>query len=344
MCVIMVSMTDRPTPEMVQKAWDRNGNGGGVAYRITRDGKTLVRWQKDLNLEEMKEACKDLPMPFIAHFRYASSGGVRPELCHPFEVSLETGSELEGETENGMFFHNGDWTDWRTHMLKACLRMGTRFPGGKWSDSRAMAWLMSMFGPGFIDMLDQKGVLITPDDLEFFVGTGWKTINNVYCSNDLFWGGVRITGVCREHNCSERNGLDSDGRCNRHRKNHPLDPAILPDEEETEDKQVCRALIRMHDHDKSKAGSGGSQQTAPFPVEVLALLEIGAQRQALMTAEEMHLKNPKKLSKNLLKRIRKFINGNTLAPVFSGLESNAQEEKVYKDGLKDTRMEVVTVH
>lgn len=330
MCVIMAIDGTRPTPEMIKKAWERNDDGGGLAYRETDgEGKVWVKWEKNLSLEQMETAINTLPMPFIAHFRTASSGGVRPELCHPFEVSLDTSRKLSGKTDGYVFFHNGDWQIWREVMLKAVLRLGHPIPHGKWSDSRAMAFLMSMYGPNFIDIIDQKGVAYSPDDIEFFAGTGWKEINKVWCSNDHFWGGVRTSGTCKEIGCFVRNGIDADGKCSTHRKRQPVDPTLSTDEQESEE-DVRKALLRMHDHPATvkqlpagKSGSGGNRGDNPFPPQVVALMEVGNQKQALWVAERMHEKDKKKISKNLLKKLRVMVTGVSLSPCMEELYPKA---------------------
>lgn len=353
MCVIMAVMQDRPTPEMIKKGWERNKDGGGLAWRETDDaGKVWVRWEKGLNLEDMEEAIKTLPIPFIAHFRTASVGGVRADLCHPFEVSLETSNAIEGKTENAMFFHNGDWGSWREVMLNACLRKGHPIPVGKWSDSRAMAWLMAMYGPNFIDIIDGKGISFGPTDIEFFTGNGWKEINKVWCSNDHFWGGVRITGICSEVGCNERNGLDADRKCATHRKRHPVNPANLPDESSATEAQVGQALMRMHDHKQKvvtkaeKNGSGGGQQSpTPFPQAVQLLMEAGKMKQALWVGERMHQKNSVLITKHSLKRLRKIVTGTAMSPKLEDLFPQAYHIKPPSDGLKDPRLEpVTTIH
>ena len=212
MCVIFVIEDTRPSTQMVYQAWTRNDHGGGVAWR--EEGK--VRWKKGLSLVEMQEACQSLPMPFIAHFRIASQGGIRPELCHPFEVSRQATSTIEGSTEGKMLFHNGNWDKWQDWALSTAYRTAEPIPTGKWSDSRAIAWLGSIYGPGLFEFLPEKLAILGPQSLDVF-GKDWKDIEGVLCSNDFFlpsqpkhtrgnfgyYGGGQWHAVCQDKNCAE---------------------------------------------------------------------------------------------------------------------------------------------
>src|SRR5262245_58722778 len=112
-CVILVVRTNRPSEQMVEKAWNWNDHGGGVAWIAEEKGKKIVRWRKNLTEGEMQDACRTLPLPYVAHFRIASQGGRNPELCHPFPVVRTVPTALEGKTSSGVLFHNGTWSMWR---------------------------------------------------------------------------------------------------------------------------------------------------------------------------------------------------------------------------------------
>jgi len=211
---------------MINKAWDRNDDGGGVAWREPdANGRMMVKWKKGLEdkdgLEEMTELCYTLPVPYVAHFRVASCGGVRPSLTHPFLVDHTASTAIEGETYGGVLFHNGDWKGWGEACREAAIHSGVPIPpGGKWSDSRGMAWLCSIYGPGFMSFLpDQKGVYFTPDDYEVFEGvSNWKKINEVWCSNDYFLTPRNVSYVgtmCRYGQCT-RTDIDAMHYCPAH--------------------------------------------------------------------------------------------------------------------------------
>ena len=125
MCVILVGGEKRPTESMVARAFHRNDHGAGIAWlEPAADGEgTEVVWKKDLNLEEIQDLVKTVPLPFISHFRIASIGGVRAELTHPFEVGPEANNDIEGRTKLAVLFHNGTWGKWEDMVLTSAVKL-----------------------------------------------------------------------------------------------------------------------------------------------------------------------------------------------------------------------------
>src|SRR5689334_9178261 len=122
MCVIMiVDRNDhRPTKQMIDKAWNWNDDGAGIAWREpSKDGKgNEVVYQKGFMSETDKKIVEqmaaELPVPYILHFRIASidGGGVRQSLTHPFPIDNNTSNDLQGRTKGYVLFHNGNWKGW----------------------------------------------------------------------------------------------------------------------------------------------------------------------------------------------------------------------------------------
>lgn len=190
MCVIFIAEVVRPTGDMVEKAFRANGAGGGVAWR--KDKKT-VAWKKGLDVEEMKELCATLPLPYIAHFRIPSAGQARqPELCHPFPIDHKVPLFLEGTTGGYVLFHNGHWSKWKEYSLEAAVKSDVDIPMGRWIDTRAMAWVASIYGLGILEFIDEKAVAFGPADIEVVSGTGWFEIE-VGKGTDMkkFWASNR---------------------------------------------------------------------------------------------------------------------------------------------------------
>ncbi len=190
MCVIMVANKVRPSDEMIDKAWKANDDGAGIAWREGEGRNKEVVWQKGvMNLEEIRDLIKNVPMPFVVHFRVASVGGIKPSLTHPFIVNRHATLELNGRTKGSVLFHNGHWSAWQDKALDAAIHSNTRVPeGSDWSDTRAIAWMVHIYGAGFMELLStQKGVLMSPNGMNVFTGNGWEKVNDVWCSNDLFW-------------------------------------------------------------------------------------------------------------------------------------------------------------
>lgn len=221
MCVILFVDEKRPSEEFVRLAWKRNDHGGGYAHRIERDGKRMVKWAKDLSLDEMIAGClHEWPLPYVAHFRIASSGGICGELCHPFTVDREASVAKEGETSSSLLFHNGDWKqNWNDLVLKAAIKMG-HLPEGPWSDTRAMAFLSHVVGgTHFMDFIGHKGIAFGPDEAYIYAGKdGWHEVgpDKIWCSNDYFFPKPvqqYKARHCKSANCNRMDGLSSDGYC-----------------------------------------------------------------------------------------------------------------------------------
>lgn len=209
MCVIMLVNRTRPTEEMIERAWDTNKDGAGIAWREGTGDRAEVVWKKGImKLDEIKPLIAKAPLPFVVHFRVASCGGVRQNLTHPFVISEKSPLLLEGRTKGAVLFHNGHWNGWNEKALDAAIHSNTKLPeGSEWSDTRAMAWMVHIYGPELIDLLStQKGVIMSPQKFNIFTGNGWEKINEVWCSNDYFWKGRRHVTTygrtCRVGKCT----------------------------------------------------------------------------------------------------------------------------------------------
>lgn len=151
MCVIYVCKDEIPPLEELA-AGAANDDGAGVAWIDTIKGRPRVRWHKGLKDEnEVHEVVKDLKPPVLIHFRLATIGGKTPLLTHPFPLTERSPLDLQGNTV-AVLAHNGHWGKWDDTIKDLCARSGKRLPGGPWSDSRAMAWIVSNFGIGMLNI------------------------------------------------------------------------------------------------------------------------------------------------------------------------------------------------
>lgn len=198
MCVIAVAAKERCSPEMVAKMFQANQHGAGIAWRDKDEkGVGTVAWKKGLDLEEVTELCAQVPLPYVAHFRIPSCGGPSLFLTHPFPIQKDVPLELEGSTKGNVLFHNGHWTAWKTTMLDASIRGNGKLPLGKWSDSRAMAWMAAHYGIGMLEFIDEKAVVFGPIELELFgSGTWGKASEGIWVSNKG-WEHERVAGFDR---------------------------------------------------------------------------------------------------------------------------------------------------
>lgn len=169
---------------MVKAGWEANDHGGGIAWREEGDDQH-VYFSKGLTLEEMIIHCAEKPLPYIAHFRIASCGGRSPELTHPFPITPEVSLDLEGRAP-AVLFHNGHWGNWKNVLVDMALKTGYELPANEpWSDSRVMAFAAARVGLGFLSLIEERIAVLTPKSF-YVLGTGWKTINGIHCSNDSF--------------------------------------------------------------------------------------------------------------------------------------------------------------
>lgn len=191
MCVISIVQKARPSIKMVDQMFDQNDAGAGIAWRENGH----VRWAKGLNLKEIQSFCRTVPLPYVAHFRIPTCGGAIKQLCHPFPIHKDSSLALEGTIKGSVLFHNGHWANWKDHVITALVKGHLQLPKGKWSDSRAMAWISAHYGLGMLELIDEKAVAFGVDDIEIIGTTGngnWTYVDDIWCSNTI-WQRTRFS-------------------------------------------------------------------------------------------------------------------------------------------------------
>lgn len=185
MCVIIVAPTRFPCHNVIKAAASCNSHGAGIAF--LKDGK--VKFSKgNLTPEEIIAFEAISNPPYLIHFRLATQGGQKPELAHPFPVSLTHMDDLEG-VANMVLAHNGTWGEekWRNFVVKSAKQdQKTRefnMPSGPWSDSKAIAWLYSIYGSFFLEHLNEKVATLDPKFKLKMYGNGW-TKKGYYWDNN----------------------------------------------------------------------------------------------------------------------------------------------------------------
>ncbi len=181
-CVLVVADKRKPTEIELTKMAGQNPDGAGIAWR---EGDT-IRWRKGLTLEEIKPLNEQAPMPYVLHFRIGTCGGKIPEMTHPFPVEREVGLSLDGSTKGSVLFHNGHWSPYKERGLDHAIKNKVRVPAGKWSDTRVMAWLTHLHGPGILEFIDEKVILFSPTKIEIFHPDGWFRIQDLLVSNRIW--------------------------------------------------------------------------------------------------------------------------------------------------------------
>lgn len=181
MCVIICCENEFPSLSTLESAESLNSHGGGIAW--IEKGK--VHYKKGLKSKQIFEMTKKIKLPAIIHFRIASIGGVVDELCHPFPIDNEASVDLNGSCDSALF-HNGTWSGWQEVCLNTVIKKNIMFPSGKWSDSRAMAWLADKYGIDMLNLIptENKIAILTKDGIRKF--GRFVEIDKVLCSNDYF--------------------------------------------------------------------------------------------------------------------------------------------------------------
>lgn len=273
MCVIAIADKTRPTDEMVERMFDANKSGAGIAWREPG----VVRWEKGLKIEEIKEYCATAPLPYVAHFRIPSCGGSTPDLCHPFPIEKSVDLALSGKTKGYVLFHNGHWTQWKSVTYEAARNFRVKVPTGKWSDSRAMAWSAFWYGVGSLEMIEEKCVAFGPSDIEIFCGRSeWERVNDVWVSNKSW----NYTTVGRGHgyqggvhedwsDCGYTSLLCKHGPC---RSKH-----LTSNDFCLEHQYLAPEATRVAKQDPGGAPAHDSFRNRPVPVEEGAVVEEGVQ-------------------------------------------------------------------
>ncbi len=182
MCIALASANKnwKPSLAILRAGEAANPHGGGIAWRVGK----RIRWEKGLSAEEIHEIVKRNDGPFLIHFRIASVGAIKPELCHPFPVGGEASLALSGKAHS-VIVHNGTWWNWETCIKRAAKSLRAKLPTGPMSDSRAMAWLVAHVGArAFNGVTSSRFAYFTRNGIKLF--GDWHKLDGFYASN-LGW-------------------------------------------------------------------------------------------------------------------------------------------------------------
>jgi len=191
MCIIAIC-NDRPlTRKECKRCWNSNPDGAGVAWI----DKKVVRWKKGFmtlgDLEKWYFELTPPPLPHIVHFRSATAGDIIPELTHPFVMDVVK-STTKGKTKKGVLFHNGVIAGWEIKLDLIghwCIKNNRKFPGGQWSDSRAVAALCGILGTDYLRVQGGKWVMVIPKGI-FTFGDFIKKDGVLFSNTGYLYGGI----------------------------------------------------------------------------------------------------------------------------------------------------------
>lgn len=184
MCVVLVCPEKvRPSLETLRECARANPHGGGIAWR--KDN--AVEWIKTDDVEQIHKIALSLKGEIVIHFRIASVGEVCPELRHPFPVTKKAHLCDNGRT-NAVLFQNGTWGGY-SEALDFAQREGHKTPEGLMSDTRAAAFLVSIYGHKFLSKLSpSRWVYFSAKETATF--GQWYKRGGIYYSN-LYWEPAR---------------------------------------------------------------------------------------------------------------------------------------------------------
>lgn len=168
MCLLLIAYNKFPSKEILELGEKQNSDGAGIAW--ASGGK--VHWIKGLKARDLPAYAMDTKGPWLIHFRKASIGGARPDLCHPFPTDGECSTATTGDTLYGVLAHNGTWHKWHEELINL-INLGHEIPTGPWSDTRTMAWGATVVGEQFLIDAQEKIAWMTSDGEITRYGSGW---------------------------------------------------------------------------------------------------------------------------------------------------------------------------
>lgn len=179
MC-LLIACTTFPSDEILDAGFESNPDGIGIGYKTA---KGPLKYYKGLKMTELKNFSNLANTPMLIHFRKASIGEVVPELCHPFPITQKSDINNTRGYAEALFAHNGNVTDWRTLLIPALSRDKPLPEGEHWSDSKAIAFLVSVYGKGFLTLIAERQKFAVLDKTGISRWGDWHKISDtIHCS------------------------------------------------------------------------------------------------------------------------------------------------------------------
>jgi len=177
MCVIIASSGRKYRPDLdtLDACAKQNPDGSGLAW--VQDGE--VHYLKGLSPAGIADSLSTLSGPVIVHFRIATVGGKRAELCHPFPIAPRPAAKRYGRARS-VLFHNGTWSAWREFADVQELDLQ-----GPVSDSRVAAAAVHHHGFHWLRQIPSRFAMLSVRDGIKLLGD-WRQIDGLWFSND-YW-------------------------------------------------------------------------------------------------------------------------------------------------------------
>ncbi len=178
MCVIISSPSakHRPTRETLCAAERTNPHGSGIAWIQDK----RVQWVKGLTADSIADLLPILSGPVVIHFRIATAGGKRPELCHPFPISPTVPLKAYGQA-GSVLFHNGHWHGWEEFLADEGISFDSAV-----SDSRVIAAGVHRYGSKLLKDIPCRFAILSRNGIERF--GDWSAAQEDGCRySNLHW-------------------------------------------------------------------------------------------------------------------------------------------------------------
>jgi hypothetical protein len=233
----------------IEKMYMSNADGVGVAW--AKDG--VVRWYKTTKVSFeyiTKLVANWADYPRLVHFRYSTAGGVRPDLCHPFEIGPLATCKPIHETQLAMI-HNGHWGRWDE--VRDLLKGEGLLPdAGPWSDTR-LAALLAYSDIEWLNALGGKVAIMSGDGDIKTLGHWEELREGIWVSNKAWeTSSYKRGGYTGFKNWKgwEWDDVDWDAYAAEQE-------AEKKAEEEEDAKRMAAVNTRTPDSAKAKTGGGG---------------------------------------------------------------------------------------
>ena len=208
MCVAVSLMPGASlSDEEIYRMGTTNGDGVGIAW--ARDGK--VSWYKTIHYKVGTVSHfinTHLDQPRLVHFRLATAGGTRVDLCHPFEISPSASCAATGAGDKVMI-HNGHYGRWK-ELLEFLEKENLLPDKGPWSDTRLVAYLAHN-DPDWLNVLGGKVAVLRGDGQFTHLGD-WDDLHDGVKVSNKHWNREQVVGKGGYTGFKQWPGWGVDGR------------------------------------------------------------------------------------------------------------------------------------
>ena len=148
MCVIVENHNFRPSEEFLEFINNKNPDGIGIAFF---DGDEIV-YEKGIDIDTLYDLTREIPFPYVYHFRKRTTGTYSDIMCHPFLATEDSPSIMSYRGDDPIIFHNGTLDTWDEYLFHASLSNNFKIPVGEINDTRALAILGAQVGWGLYNL------------------------------------------------------------------------------------------------------------------------------------------------------------------------------------------------